>query len=192
MCLCGLIEPFDTQTRFVILMHPKEARKQKSGTGRLCHLALKNSSLHIGVDFTDDREVRALIEDPEYTSVLLFPTPEAVNLSEEGYRVVTGEQGKLQIFVVDGTWPLAGKILKLSENLRALQAVSFTPRQPSNFKFKKQPQVEYISTLESIQLLLELGQEQGVESVDENIKQFPEIFDRLVEIQLEAAGSDRG
>ena len=173
-------------------MHPKEARKQKSGTGRLCHLALKNSSLHIGVDFTDDREVRALIEDPEYTSVLLFPTPEAVNLSEEGYRVVTGEQGKLQIFVVDGTWPLAGKILKLSENLRALQAVSFTPRQPSNFKFKKQPQVEYISTLESIQLLLELGQEQGVESVDENIKQFPEIFDRLVEIQLEAAGSDRG
>lgn len=174
-------------------MHPKEARKQKSGTGRLCHLALKNSRLHVGVDFTGDREVCALIEDPEYTSVLLFPTSEAVNLSEEGYRSLTGECGKLQIFVVDGTWPLAGKILKLSENLRALPAVSFTPRQPSNFKFKKQPQVEYISTLESIQLLLELGQEQGIEAVDENdLKQLPEVFDRLVEIQLQGADTDRG
>lgn len=189
MCLCGLIQPFDTHTRFVILMHPKEAHKQKSGTGRLCHLALKNSRLHVGVDFTHDREVRALIEDPEYTSVLLFPGPQAVNLSQEGYRSLTGHRGKLQVFVVDGTWPLAGKILRLSENLRALPTVSFTPRQPSNFKFKKQPQAEYLSTLESIQLLLELGQEQGIEIVHRNIEQLPKIFERLVQIQLQGAGS---
>ena len=168
-------------------MHPKEARKQKCGTGRLCHIALNNSRLHVGVDFTDNREVRALIEDPEYTSVLLFPSPQAVNLSQQGYRSLTGHQGKLQIFVVDGTWPLARKILRLSENLRALRTVSFTPRQPSNYQFKKQPQAAYSSTLESIQLLLELGQEQGVESVDENIEQLPELFESLVQIQLQGA-----
>lgn len=190
VCLCGLIQPFDTATRFVILMHPKEARKQKSGTGRLCHLVLKNSHLRIGVDFTNDSEVRALIEDPEYTSVLLFPASQAVNLSQEGYRSLTKSQGKLQIFVVDGTWPLAGKILRLSENLRALPAVSFTPRQPSNFQFKKQPRAEYLSTLESIHLLLELGQEQGVEDADRKIEQLPEIFERLVQIQLQGADSD--
>ena len=180
MCLCGLIQPFDTQTRFVILMHPKEARKQKTGTGRLCHLVLKNSRLHVGVDFTNNNEVLTLIEDPEYTSVLLFPAAQAVNLSQDGYRSLTGGHRKLQIFVVDGTWPLAGKILRLSENLRALPAVSFTPRQPSSFKFKKQPRAEYLSTLESIHLLLELGQEQGVEVADRNIEQLPEIFERLV------------
>lgn len=190
MCLCGLIQPFDTATRFVILMHPKEARKQKSGTGRLCHLVLKNSHLRIGVDFTTDTEVRALIEDPEYTSVLLFPAPQAVNLSQDGYQSLTKSQGKLQIFVVDGTWPLAGKILRLSENLRALPAVSFTPRQPSNFQFKKQPRAECLSTLESIHLLLELGQEQGVEVADRNIEQLPEIFERLVQIQLQGADAD--
>ena len=171
-------------------MHPKEARKQKCGTGRLCHLVLKNSRLHIGIDFTDDDEIRALIDDPEYTSVLLFPTSLAVNLSQDGYRSLTGSQGKLQIFVVDGTWSLAGKILRLSKNLRALPAVSFTPRHPSNFQFKKQPRAEYLSTLESIQLLLELGQEQGIESTDSNIGQLPEIFERLVQIQLQ--GADTG
>ncbi len=192
MCLCGLIHPFDTRTRFVILMHPKEARKQKSGTGRLCHLLLKNSRLHVGVDFDNDSEVCALIEDPNYTSVLLFPAPQAVNLSQDGYRSLTGHQGKLQIFVVDGTWSLAGKILRLSENLRALPAVSFTPRQPSNYQFKKQPRAECLSTLESIHLLLELGQEQGVESADKAIEQLPKIFERLVQIQLQGADADIG
>ena len=187
VCLCGLIEPFDTQTRFVILMHPKEARKQKSGTGRLCHRVLKNSRLHIGIDFTNESKVRALIEDPQYTSVLLFPAPQAVNLSQDGYRALTGRQGRLQIFVVDGTWPLAGKILRLSENLRALPAVSFSPRQPSNFQFKKQPRAEYLSTLESIHLLLELGQEQGIEIAGRQIEQLPKIFERLVQIQLQGA-----
>ena len=188
VCLCRLIQPFDTHTRFVILMHPKEARKQKSGTGRLCHLALKNSRLHVGVDFTNDSEVCDLIEDPEYTSVLLFPAPRAVNLSQDdGYRSLTGRQGKLQIFVVDATWSLAGKILRLSENLRTLPAVSFTPRQPSRFQFKKQPRAECLSTLESIHLLLELGQEQGVEDSDRNVAQLSEIFERLVQIQLQGA-----
>ena len=186
-CLCRLIQPFDTQTRFVILMHPKEARKQKTGTGRLCHLVLKNSRLHVGVDFTYDRAVRALIADPEYTSVLLFPAPRAVNLSQDGYRSLSGRNGKLQIFVVDGTWSLASKILRLSENLRALPAVSFTSRQPSNFQFKKQPRAEFLSTIESIHLLLELGQEQGVEIADNAIEQLPEIFERLVQIQLHGA-----
>jgi DTW domain-containing protein YfiP len=170
-------------------MHPKEARKQKSGTGRLCHLVLKNSRLHVGVDFTNDSEVRRLIEDPEYTSVLLFPSPQAVNLSLEGYRSLTGAHGKLQIFVVDGTWSLAGKILRLSENLIALPVVSFTPRQPSNFQFKKQPRPECLSTIESIHLLLELAQEQGIEVADGNIAQLPEILARLVQIQLHCAGA---
>ncbi len=192
VCLCGLIQPFDTQTRFVILMHPKEARKQKSGTGRLCHLVLKNSYLHVGVDFTNHSEVCALIEDSDFTSVLLFPGPKAVNLSNDGYQLVTGGQGKLQIFVVDGTWSMAGKILRLSENIRDLPAVSFTPRQPSNFRFKKQPRAECLSTLESIHLLLQLGQEQGAETADKNIEQLPEIFERLVQIQLRGAGADIG
>jgi DTW domain-containing protein len=187
VCLCGLIEPFDTRTRFVILMHPKEARKQKCGTGRLCHLMLKNSRVHVGIDFTHDSAVRSLIEDPEYTSVLLFPTAQAVNLSQDGYRSLPGRHGKLQIFVVDGTWPLAGKILRLSANLRSLPAVSFTPRRPSRFQFKKQPRAEYLSTLESIHLLLEFGQEQGAEVADRSIDQLPAVFERLVQIQLHAA-----
>lgn len=44
-------------------------------------------------------------------------------------------------------------------------------------------------TLESIQLLLELGQEQSIEIVDKNIEKLPKIFERSVQIQLQGAGS---
>jgi len=186
-----LIQPFDTQIRFVILMHPKEARKEKCGTGRLCHLALKNSRLLVGVDFSNDDEVNALIGDPAYHSVVLFPSAEAVNLSQDGYKCLDGGEKEVQVFVVDGTWSLAGKILRLSKNIQALPAVSFTPRQPSKFQIKKQPRAECLSTLESIHLLLKLGQEQGVETAEDEIEQLPEVFGRLVDIQLECASPRR-
>ena len=173
-------------------MHPREARREKNGTGRLCHRVLRNSLLFVGVDFTNHRTVSALIEDPQYQSVMLFPTGEAVNLSQDGYRALGGGDEKLQIFVVDGTWSLAGKILRLSENLRALPTVTFTLRQPSNFRIKKQPRAECLSTLESIHLLLELGREQGIEGAECNIDQLPELFTRLVDVQLECANSNTG
>ena len=46
-CYCKDILPFDTEIHFVFLMHPKEAYKQKTGTGRLASLSLKNSEILI-------------------------------------------------------------------------------------------------------------------------------------------------
>ena len=169
-------------------MHPKEAHKEGSGTGRLCHLVLQNSRFLIGVDFSDDQRVNALIADPDFRSVLLFPRAGAIDLSHEGYQALGHRPTEpLQIFVIDGTWHLAGKIVRLSENLRSLPAVKFSPRRASKFRVKKQPRAECLSTLESIHLLLELGLEQGVEMVDGEIGQLPEIFEQLVAFQSQAA-----
>ena len=169
-------------------MHPKEARKEGSGTGRLCHLALQNSRLLVGVDFSDDERVNKLIADPGFRSVLLFPRAGAIDLLQHGYQTLGHLPDKpFQIFVIDGTWRLAGKILRLSENLRSLPAVKFSPRHASKFRVKKQPREECLSTLESIHLLLELGLEQGVEAVDGEIDQLPEIFDQLVAFQLQSS-----
>src|SRR3954467_1914752 len=63
-CRCHLIKPFDTSIRFVILMHPMEAKREKLGTGRICRAAIKNSEILVGLDFTDNPAVNALIRDP--------------------------------------------------------------------------------------------------------------------------------
>ena len=44
-CICKHTNPIYTNTRFVILMHPKEHRKEKNGTGRMTNLQLENSEM---------------------------------------------------------------------------------------------------------------------------------------------------
>ncbi len=40
-CLCEEVTTLQVRTKFVFLMHPKEAKKTKNGTGRMAHLGLE-------------------------------------------------------------------------------------------------------------------------------------------------------
>ena len=73
ICWCTSIRPMDTRTKFLFLMHPKEFKREKAGTGRLTHLCLANSEIHMGVGFDDHAEVQRLINDPGYFPVLVYP-----------------------------------------------------------------------------------------------------------------------
>jgi len=71
LCWCSSIQPMDTQTKFVFLMHPKEFKREKAATGRLTHLCLANSEIHMGIGFDDDAPVQRLIDDPGNYPVLV-------------------------------------------------------------------------------------------------------------------------
>ena len=58
-------------------MHPKEAYKQKTGTGRLAHLTLENSEILIGINFTQNARLKELLADERYFPVLLYPGEDA-------------------------------------------------------------------------------------------------------------------
>ena len=67
-CLCEYAKPeIDSGIKFVFLMHPKEARKQRTGTGRLSHIALKDSEILVGLDFSKDRRFMELINSDDFT-----------------------------------------------------------------------------------------------------------------------------
>ena len=72
-CLCSYTKEFDPQIKFVFLMHPKEAKKQRTGTGRLSKNSLTDSEILVGVDFTQNKRLLQLINDPQYFPVLLYP-----------------------------------------------------------------------------------------------------------------------
>ena len=86
LCWCASLRPIETRTRFVFLMHPKEFKEEKAGTGRLTHLCLPNSELHMGKGFDDHEAVQALLGDAKNFCVLLYPGVQAINLSEAGSR----------------------------------------------------------------------------------------------------------
>ncbi|HKP98097.1 MAG TPA: tRNA-uridine aminocarboxypropyltransferase [Fibrobacteria bacterium] len=196
-CLCPLIEPFDTETRFVILMHCKEARKEKAGTGRICRATLRNSRIIVGIDFTRNEEVNALIRDPRNDCRVMYPGRKSLNVSTDDVSPLLESKRsgrRLVIFLVDGTWQCAKKMMRLSLNIRALPRIGFTAAHESIFYIKEQPAAYCLSTLESIHFFLSEADRRGVESLpgrpqDNLIVVFKSMIDFMVRCALDPSRS---
>ncbi len=189
-CLCGEIKPFRTGMRFVILMHEEEAKKQKTGTGRLARLCLENSELLVGVDFSRDARVNALLADPAYVPFVLYPGPTAVNFA--GLDASAVPPGKtMLVFVIDGTWRTARTLLNRSPNVRALPRISFSGSYLSQFRIKKQPLAHCVSTIEAIYYLCGEAEAAGREKPCRGREVLMDVFRKMVETQLRYAREHR-
>lgn len=149
--MCKYIQPFSTNTKFIILMHPKELKKVKNNTGRFTHLSLENSHLFVGIDFSNHKKINEIIQT--HNSFILFPSENALNLSHTAPENFIDKD--LAIFLIDSTWSCAKKMFEQSANLQKLQHMSFTTTQESRYEIKEQPHVRYLSTIESTLVVLE-------------------------------------
>ena len=183
-CICKHISPVQTKTRFIILMHPKEYKKEKNGTGHMTTLQLENSEIIVGVDFTNNNRVNEILTKENSRSFLLYPGKDNFNLSvrkSSELRPFMGENPNL--FILDGTWPCARKMLKLSKNLQQLKRVSFDNEIKSKFIFKQQPEPLCLSTIESVYTVINLLKEGALEQCE--TKDFLIPFEKMIEYQVE-------
>lgn len=177
----------DTQTHFVFLMHPKEFKQEKAGTGRLTHLSLARSELHMGIGFDEHVRVQALIEDPGNYPVLLYPGKGARNLSTGGLSGDDLEGRRLVIFLLDGTWSCARKMLRLSMSLQRLPRIMFTAETAvSRYVIKQQPQEGCLSTLEATHEVLMALEKSGLDCYPRP-DQLLGLFQRMQEFQIKCA-----
>jgi len=182
-CICRHISPFQTKTRFIILMHPKEYKKEKNGTGHMTKLQLENSEIIVGVDFTNNKRVNEIIADEKNCSFLLYPGKDNFNLSTRKKSEINSFMGKNpHIFILDGTWPCARKMLKLSKNLQNLKTVSFDNEIKSKFIIKQQPEPLCLSTIESVYTVLNLLKKGDIEQCE--TKDFLIPFEKMIEYQV--------
>ncbi len=189
-CYCQHIRPFDPKIRFVILIHVREAQK-RIATGRISHRCLERSLLLHGYDYTHDPRVNAILAEPRAYPVVLYPGAQSVNLSaqtlaDRSRLVPAGHE--LVVFVIDGTWTTARKIVQRSANLARLPQICFDPPHPSRFRLRKQPKANCFSTVEAIHHTLELlGPTQGFATESRVHDRLLHVFDQMVEQQLELA-----
>lgn len=151
-CYCARIKPFATGARFVILIHPKEHRK-RVGSGRLTHLCISNSTLLEGVDFTRNATVNEILADPASFPVVLYPGPKAVDITEgaaEKLEALVPHGRELVVFIIDGSWFCAKKMLRVSANLKALPQIRFTPQSRSIYQIRRQPKAICFSSVEAV------------------------------------------
>ena len=192
-CYCRGLRPVDPRIRFIVLIHPLEARR-RIATGRMSHLCLSNSLLIRGEDYTGNRAIDAVVSDPGVHSVVLYPGPTSLDLSRipaDARTALFPADKKLAVFVIDGTWWTARKIVR-SANIAGLPRVCFTPRTPSRFRVRKQPSAGCWSTIEAIHEAIELlGPGQGFDVASRAHDVLLDTFDAMVERQLACIQSMR-
>ena len=181
VCDCDLRQPFATETEFVVLMHPEESRR-RIATGRLTHLMLSNSHLLTAESFEDHEVVQRMLADSERECVVLYPGRDAQELSDYARSKSSKAPARpktLTVFVLDGTWRTAKKMLRLSPALAQLPQIRFTPPRPSTFRIRKQPEAHCFSTLEAIHHLIGHFEPARLER-----DRLIEMFDLMVERQI--------
>jgi len=180
--MCGYIKAVDTNTKFIILMHPKEFKKVKNNTGFFTHLSLSNSEVFIGIDFSQHNRINEIISTHE--SYILFPSSNAVNLSDETLNLHVNVEKPMAIFLIDSTWACTKKMFTLSQNLNQLKHMSFTTEVTSQYQIKEQPESNYLSTIESTLVVLELLNKRSVENLKESeLNNFLNPFFKMIEYQ---------
>ena len=165
-------------------MHPKEYKKEKVGTGQMTQLQLENSEIIVGLDFTNNNRVNEILAQENSCSFLLYPGKDTFNLSVSKSAETKSFMGNNpHIFLLDGTWSCASKMLKLSKNLQQLKRVSFDNKIVSNFSIKQQPKSHCLSTIESVYTVLNLLKESDLEQCD--TKDFLIPFEKMIAYQIE-------
>ncbi|GAB7256453.1 DTW domain-containing protein [Polaribacter sp. OB-PA-B3] len=165
-------------------MHPKEYKKEKNGTGIMTKLQLNNAEIVVGVDFTNNKRINNIIANKENSSFLLYPGKESFNLSTRKKTEIESLLLKNpHIFILDGTWPCARKMLKLSKNLQKLSRISFDNKIKSKFIIKQQPESLCLSTIESVFTVLNLLKKAEIEDCDTSNFLVP--FEKMIAHQLD-------
>ncbi|MCK5945486.1 MAG: DTW domain-containing protein [Planctomycetes bacterium] len=171
LCYCDDLPTVDTRTRVVILQHPHE-RTHPFGTARLARLCLPNSSVHVPTPgYTGTLEQRVDVPDD---AAVLFPHPDADDLAE-----LPPEQWPSTLIAIDGTWSHAKRLYRENAWLRGHRHVRLQPASPSNYRIRREPKPEYISTIEAIVEALRIL-EPGHERLDELLAAFDGMIDRQI------------
>lgn len=160
-------------------MHPKEFKKVKNNTGYFTHRSLKNSELFVGIDFSNHNKINEIIKTHE--SYILFPSDDAIDITNEN---PSRSSKNIAIFLIDSTWSCAKKIFRESENLQDLKHMSFTSSKTSQYKIKEQPKSNYLSTIESTLVVLEILNSYKIEEIKQkSLDNFLMPFTKMVEYQ---------
>jgi DTW domain-containing protein len=171
MCLCSNLPSVATRTRIVILQHPHE-RKHPFGTARFVRLCLPNAEVHVAYGGLSG-DLLTPIDVPPDTAVL-FPHPQAIELDE-----LPAVERPGTLLVIDGTWAHAKRLYKMNPWLQQLRHVRLSPSAPSRYRIRREPQADYVSTVEATVEALRI-----LEPSTPGIEGLVTAFDHMIDQQI--------
>lgn len=176
-CLCSYIEPLISEVELIILQHPTEENRPL-GTARILSLSLANCHRLVGEDFSHHPQLNAMLAEPDVHHFVLYPGPQA----QEAASLMTASaipKGKYRIILLDGTWRKAYKIWQLSQNLQALPTLALPAHLQGDYRIRKAPSDNSLSTVEAGYHILSMLQP------ERDFRPLLMAFDRMIQFQID-------
>ena len=178
VCICADIREVPTRFRIVILQHPMEARNTIS-TARIVSLSLPGSRIFVGIDFTDNNPLKRCLAEAPGPVYLVYPERGAPEVAELAEREQGWPDRQPTFVLIDGTWAQARKMKNQNPILDALPRVALAPDRTSNYRIRKQPRPQCLSTVEATELLLS-----RLEGPRSRYQPLLDVFDRMIDKQI--------
>lgn len=138
VCLCSAIHRCQSSRSLTILQDPTEAKHPLS-TAPLLKLSIEPSRLLVGEVFSAED----LFPHGLQQVALLYPLPDVEPLT------LPQAQAMEQLIILDGTWRKVRRLLHLNPWLRTLPCIALQPQQTSQYRVRKSPREDGLSTLEA-------------------------------------------
>jgi len=187
LCVCRHfqgIPPVDNRTRITILQHPRE-RLHPLNTARIALQGL--ARVHLEVARGNDG-MRGLTHPMALApgTALLYPHDSAASLEQ-----LDPAERPSGLLLLDGTWANVRTLYRANPWLAALPHVRLTPREPSRYRIRGEPDVNGRATVEAIVAALEIL-EPETPGLDRLLRVFDAVIARQVEqIQTRSEGPRR-
>lgn len=173
-CICPWIQSLSSNVELIILQHPSEVNKPL-GTARILSLSLANSRVLVGEDFSQCEQLNRLLAEPQVQHYVLFPNDSSLSAN----TLTTGtHKKKIRVILLDGTWRKAYKMWQLSSNLHALPSLHLPDDLVGNYRIRKAPSENSLSTVEAGYHILSALDSQS------DFMPLLTAFERMVEFQI--------
>ncbi|RTZ16921.1 DTW domain-containing protein [Vibrio aquaticus] len=174
-CICQWIQSLTSNVELVILQHHSETLRPM-GTARILNLSLANSYCFVGEDFSEHSDLNRLLNDSEYSHFVLYPGEVAVSHLHVAEKVAAKQ--KVRIILLDGTWKKAYKMWQLSSNLHGLDQVRLPSDLQGNYRIRKAPSDNSLSTVEAGYHILSLLEPEN------DFLPLIDAFNQMIEFQI--------
>lgn len=169
LCFCEAIPCVNNRTDVLILQHTRE-RTHAFNTARIVRKALGRCQL-----IADDNRSFSKHRLPiQANAGLLYPSTNAPVLND-----LADEKRPSQLVIIDGTWHQAKTIVRDVPQLRNLPCYRLAPASPGNYRIRREPNAQSLSTVEATVAALR-ALEPGTGGLDQLLS----AFHKMVDMQL--------
>ncbi len=181
-CYCGHITPVANRTEIIILQHPRE-RFHPIGTARIASLGLQRVRVEVDHDrcYSDGKVELRLPPD----TGLLYPQAPSRDLA-----TLAPDERPKHLLVIDGTWHHAKTLFRDVPGLDELPRFHLQPPKPSQYRLRREPQQDFVSTVEAITYCLH-ALEPDTPGIDSLLQVFDKMIDRQIDARRMAIASPR-